>query len=187
MPYLKNYLHFIFFSSKFNTIHASLKLDQSLCFRLGCPEISADDNKLMNDMSYWLEGVIQTGKIYVSKKISAQELYSIHRVSNCYISMTIVTIPTFIFAVVAFGGILGNVASCYILSRREMRNSFNLLLVMLSAYDTFYLLFAILDSCRKFFEVHKKKLHISFFSMQATPHAQKICNKICNNDDIVIF
>ena len=58
--------------------------------------------------------------------------------------------------VVAFGGILGNVASCYILSRREMRNSFNLLLVMLSVYDTFYLLFAILDSCRKFFEVHKK-------------------------------
>ena len=65
-----------------------------------------------------------------------------------------------LFAVVAFGGILGNVASCYILSRREMRNSFNLLLVMLSVYDTFYLLFAILDSCRKFFEVGKKSIHL---------------------------
>ena len=27
-----------------------------------CPEISEADFKLMNDMAYWLEGVIQTGK-----------------------------------------------------------------------------------------------------------------------------
>ena len=27
-----------------------------------CPEISDADFKLMNDMAYWLEGVIQTGK-----------------------------------------------------------------------------------------------------------------------------
>ena len=67
---------------------------------------------------------------------------------------------SFYLLVVAFGGILGNVASCYILSRREMRNSFNLLLVMLSVYDTFYLLFAILDSCRKFFEVGKKSFQL---------------------------
>ena len=51
-----------------STFNACLILDQSLCFRLGCPDISEDDLKLMNDMAYWLEGVIQTGKIYVNKK-----------------------------------------------------------------------------------------------------------------------
>ena len=69
------------------------------------------------------------------------------------------------FSVVAFGGIFGNVASCYILSRREMRNSFNLLLVMLSVYDTFYLLFAVLDSCRKFFEVINQKEKQIYFHL----------------------
>ena len=71
----------------------------------------------------------------------------------------------FLFSVVAFGGIFGNVASCYILSRREMRNSFNLLLVMLSVYDTFYLLFAVLDSCRKFFEVVIQKEKQIYFHL----------------------
>ena len=30
-------------------------------FRLNCPEISDDDTKLMDDMAYWLEGILQTG------------------------------------------------------------------------------------------------------------------------------
>ena len=127
-------------------------------FRLNCPEISDDDTKLMDDMAYWLEGILQTG---------IKEIRYFHYQLNIPINLFDLVFDTtiFLFSVVAFGGIFGNVASCYILSRREMRNSFNLLLVMLSVYDTFYLLFAVLDSCRKFFEVVIQKEKQIYFHL----------------------
>ena len=112
----------------------------------------------MDDMAYWLEGILQTG---------INEINYFHYQSNITILIFSIQCNAIIilFSVVAFGGIFGNVASCYILSRREMRNSFNLLLVMLSVYDTFYLLFAVLDSCRKFFEVINQKEKQIYFHL----------------------
>ena len=112
----------------------------------------------MDDMAYWLEGILQTG---------IKEIRYFHYQLNIPINLFDLVFDTiiFLFSVVAFGGIFGNVASCYILSRREMRNSFNLLLVMLSVYDTFYLLFAVLDSCRKFFEVVIQKEKQIYFHL----------------------
>ena len=138
-------------------------------FRLNCPEISKDDTKLMDDMAYWLEGILQTG---------IKEIRYFHYQLNIPINLFDLVFDTiiFLFSVVAFGGIFGNVASCYILSRREMRNSFNLLLVMLSVYDTFYLLFAVLDSCRKFFEVVIQKEKQIYF------HLCKHIKNITRND-----
>lgn len=59
-------------------------------------------------------------------------------------------------------GIFGNLISCLILTRKHMRNSFNLLLVTLAAYDTWYLFGAILESFRKSFNL-ASDLHILMF------------------------
>ena len=47
-------------------------------------------------------------------------------------------------------GIVANLTSCYILTRKSMKNAFNLLLVTLASFDCFYLLGAILESFRFF-------------------------------------
>ena len=64
---------------------------------------------------------------------------------------------------VAFIGILSNLTFCYILTRRKMLNCFNLLLVSLAAYDTWYLFGAILESCRKFFDQLRTDTHVVLF------------------------
>lgn len=46
-------------------------------------------------------------------------------------------------------GIIGNILACVIITRKEMRNSFNLLLVSLACFDSTYLIGSILDSLRK--------------------------------------
>ena len=46
-------------------------------------------------------------------------------------------------------GIIGNILASVIITRKEMRNSFNLLLVSLACFDSTYLLGSILDSLRK--------------------------------------
>ena len=43
-------------------------------------------------------------------------------------------------------GIIGNVVACLIITGKEMKNSFNLLLVCLAAFDSTYLLGAILKA-----------------------------------------
>lgn len=64
---------------------------------------------------------------------------------------------------VAVVGILINLISSIILTKKEMRNSFNLLLVTLAAYDSWYLFGAMLESCRKFFDSMKSDTHIIMF------------------------
>ena len=54
---------------------------------------------------------------------------------------------------VAMAGFLGNVGSVVILSGKEMRNSFNWLLIGLACFDNVYLLGSILESFRKDFEM----------------------------------
>ncbi len=90
-----------------------------------CPTLADHEVDIIHNVSYYLEGIFQTG--------------------------------------VASVGILANVISSVILTRREMRNSFNLLLVTLAAYDTWYLFGAILESCRKFFPSLKTDIHILLF------------------------
>ena len=46
-------------------------------------------------------------------------------------------------------GIIGNILAGIIITRKDMRNSFNLLLVSLACFDSTYLLGSILDSIRK--------------------------------------
>ncbi len=60
-------------------------------------------------------------------------------------------------------GIVSNVIfSLILLSKRELRNSFNLLLVALACFDSAYLLGAILDSVRRSFRA-ASALHIELF------------------------
>lgn len=59
-------------------------------------------------------------------------------------------------------GILGNLLSCFILTRRAMRNAFNLLLVTLATYDIVYLVGAILESFRKHFDLGST-IHVLMF------------------------
>jgi hypothetical protein len=66
-------------------------------------------------------------------------------------------------SVVAFIGVLANLTFCYILTRRKMLNCFNILLVSLSAYDTWYLFGSILESCRKFFDGLRSDTHVVMF------------------------
>ena len=48
-------------------------------------------------------------------------------------------------------GIFGNIIACLIITRKDMRNSFNLLLVSLACFDSTYLIGSILESVRKSF------------------------------------
>ncbi len=54
---------------------------------------------------------------------------------------------------VAIAGIVGNIIASVIVSRKEMRNSFNLLLVSLAVFDSTYLFGSILESFRKNFDM----------------------------------
>ena len=59
-------------------------------------------------------------------------------------------------------GLLGNLISCFILTRKAMRSAFNLLLVTLAAFDMWYLMGAILESFRKSFSM-ATDLHMVLF------------------------
>jgi hypothetical protein len=82
---------------------------------LNCPDYDDDGAILLDDLRFWLEGVVQ--------------------------------VP------IASSGILCNLVSCLILSDKEMRNSFNLLLIALSMFDIGYLFGSILESFRKSFDL----------------------------------
>jgi len=66
------------------------------------------------------------------------------------VSQTLVAIP----------GLLGNILFCYVLTRKEMLSSFNLLLVALSVFDSCYLVGAFMESVRLSFDmatdIHKQ-------------------------------
>ena len=62
----------------------------------------------------------------------------------------------------AIAGILSNYISCLILSQKEMRNAFNLLLIALSFFDCCYLFGSILESFRKCFDL-ATRVHILLF------------------------
>ena len=54
---------------------------------------------------------------------------------------------------IAFAGMLMNIAFCYVLSRKDMRNVFNSLLIALAVFDNTFLLSIILESFRTSFEM----------------------------------
>ena len=54
---------------------------------------------------------------------------------------------------VAILGIVGNILASVILTRKEMRNAFNLLLVSMACFDSTYLFGSILESFRKQFNM----------------------------------
>ncbi|XP_040567083.1 FMRFamide receptor isoform X1 [Lepeophtheirus salmonis] len=64
--------------------------------------------------------------------------------------------------VIGFGGLCGNFLSAYILSRDEMQNSFNLLLIALLTFDSWYLFGGILESFRRQFDMGTE-LHTLLF------------------------
>ena len=64
--------------------------------------------------------------------------------------------------ILAISGIFGNSISTFILLKKNMRNSFNSLLIALTFMDTCYLIGAILESFRKCFSI-STYLHIQMF------------------------
>ena len=72
---------------------------------------------------------------------------------------------------VAVLGIVGNILASVIVCRKEMRNSFNLLLVSLAVFDSTYLFGSILESCRKTFEL-ATRWHIMLFPHVLYPFNQ---------------
>ena len=91
-----------------NTTDVPLDLEE-------CPEYSEFGDELLNTMSFYLEGIIQTP--------------------------------------IAIVGILGNSLACLVLASKEMRNSFNLMLIALAVFDSGYLFGSILESFRKSFNL----------------------------------
>ena len=73
---------------------------------------------------------------------------------------------------VAAVGVLGNTLASFIVVRKEMRNSFNLLLVSLACFDSTYLLGAMLEAARRFFRM-ETDLHIVLF-----PHVLYPVNQV---------
>ena len=63
---------------------------------------------------------------------------------------------------VAAVGVVGNALASVIVVRKEMRNSFNLLLVSPAVFDSTYLLGAMLDAARRFFSL-QTDLHVILF------------------------
>lgn len=63
---------------------------------------------------------------------------------------------------IAIAGFFGNVGSTMILSGKEMRNSFNWLLIALACFDNIYLLGSILESFRKDFQL-ESHTHVILF------------------------
>ena len=79
---------------------------------LYCPQYGEEEKELLEKVSFFIEGVVQT--------------------------------------IVAILGIVGNFLASYILcTRKEMRNAFNLLLVVMACFDSLYLFGSILESFRK--------------------------------------
>ena len=72
---------------------------------------------------------------------------------------------------VAVAGIVGNIIASVIISRKEMRNSFNLLLVSLAIFDSTYLFGSILESFRKNFDM-ASDWHIVLFPHLLYPFNQ---------------
>ena len=91
-----------------NTTDVTLDLEE-------CPEYSEFGDEVLNTMSFYLEGIIQTP--------------------------------------IAIVGILGNSLACLVLASKEMRNSFNLMLIALAVFDSGYLFGSILESFRKSFHL----------------------------------
>lgn len=91
---------------------------------LDCPVYTESDEMLLENFSFWVEGVLQTT-----------------------------------FAIL---GIIGNIVASLIITRKEMRNSFNLLLVSLACFDSTYLFGSILESFRKNFHM-TSQAHIVLF------------------------
>jgi hypothetical protein len=48
-------------------------------------------------------------------------------------------------AVVGFNGIIGNILIILVLSTKDMRNSFNLLLIVIAWFDILFIIIAVLD------------------------------------------
>ena len=75
-------------------------------------------------------------------------------------------------AVAAFG-VAGNTVASLIISRREMRNSFNLLLVSLACFDSTYLVGSILESVRTPFGM-ASRWHVALFPHLLYPFHQVV-------------
>lgn len=91
---------------------------------LVCPDYNSTGEQLLDDLSYWIEGVAQT--------------------------------------TVALSGIGCNLVASIILSAKDMRNSFNLLLIALAFFDGCYNFGSILESFRKSFKM-ATTVHIILF------------------------
>ena len=72
---------------------------------------------------------------------------------------------------VAILGIIGNALASVILTRKEMRNAFNLLLVTMACFDSTYLFGSILESFRKEFQLGSD-VHIVLFPYLLYPFNQ---------------
>ncbi len=68
-------------------------------------------------------------------------------------------------------GLAGNAVASVILTRKEMRNAFNLLLVTMACFDSTYLFGSILESFRKQFHL-ATKVHIVLFPYLLYPFNQ---------------
>ena len=73
--------------------------------------------------------------------------------------------------IISILGLIGNALAAYILSRKEMRNAFNLLLVTLACFDSTYLFGSILESFRKQFGM-ASNVHIVLFPYFLYPFNQ---------------
>ncbi|TRY67647.1 hypothetical protein TCAL_15804, partial [Tigriopus californicus] len=117
----------------------ALSLDNTTQMDLDCPEYGPYSDYYIQQVRFWVEGVIQT----------------------------IVAIPGLIGngisdKLTSFSCIPGNIVFSLLLTRKDLRNSFNLLLVALAFFDSCYIIGAVLETLRTSFDL-ASDIHLMLF------------------------
>ena len=95
-----------------------------------CRFLTMEEKILLYDVKFWMEGVIQV----------------LYLICQC---IQIIPPTTFFQLSLAVIGVITNAVSIYVLSRKELINTFNQLLITLAFFDILYLVIMFLDSLGK--------------------------------------
>ena len=128
-PSRRQSLHIVQDSGTFNM---SLLNNSNHNLTLDCPIYTEDSKYWMEFINFWVGGVLQTLSIifgFLGKKLHPNRFLP----PRLYLNTLLVT---------------GNLVFIFILTRKELRNSFNLLLVALALFDLCFLIGAQLESIR---------------------------------------
>ena len=145
-------------------------------------------NDKKSQCTFQNETVCETSSILInSSSDDGQNIFSMHEIWCPYVSNACSQSwdNTYSFwldgvmrSTIALIGIFLNIVFCYVLSQKQLRNVFNSLLISLAVFDTFYLVFDIIEAFRREFEI-SSEIHIFLFPKFLHPfHKIVFCSSI---------